>query len=501
MDWRKMIANTAMRSVFCIILIWFLSIGRALPEDIIQVLPLRLAECTTMGQQGSMQFVMNSSADADVWGYQLDILLPDGIEFDDSEGSPFTLNENRNPLDITGTATEHQVDYAHLPSGWWRLIVTPDNAARISDREGTVLSARYLADASLPAGIYSVKVRHSVIASDGSTGVEPMQSSSYLAVGSSSLSTERAPQLRMLSGYVPSFVVDSLNSELALNHRITSLDLRNADSLAADLQIANPNALLLVKASTSLAERTNAVGIAQNGSGTCHSLLLDEATGPFSAPIDFTADELQLARPISNSKWNTLCLPFSLSGEELAQLFGEVKLARFDSLKHNALGQDVLRFVPVDVQSECLEANVPYLFRPMIAVDKLQLQDMVVKQTGSLAQSGGDMTFLGSYEPGVPVPEGYYFISDNKFWLSHQQSTMLAFRGFFRDDRPSAARRVNLSFEVDEPEPVVTGLNHTSTSFGSNTSYYYNLQGQRVNRMQRGIYVRNGRKIVNTRKY
>ena len=44
-----MIANTAMRSVFCIILIWFLSIGRALPEDIIQVLPLRLAEGTTMG--------------------------------------------------------------------------------------------------------------------------------------------------------------------------------------------------------------------------------------------------------------------------------------------------------------------------------------------------------------------------------------------------------------------------------------------------------------------
>ncbi len=492
--------NALMRTFFSLALVWLLSVATALSEDIVQVLPLRIADGVAAEQQRQMLFVMNSSANADVWGYQLDILLPDGIQFDDSQGSPFHLDESRSPLTADATATEHQVDYAHLPSGWWRLIVTPDNDTRISGREGVVLTARYLTDEHLQAGIYPVTVKRSVIATNGANGVEPMQSASYIVAGSSPLSAHRAPHLRMLTGYLPTFVVDSLNHELASNLRITSLDVSRVDSLASGLQLLNPNALLLVKAGTGMAGETNAVALAQDGTATCHSLQLDEASGPFAAPLDFAVSQLHMVRPISNSKWNTLCLPFSMSAEQLTQLFGEVVVARFDSLRQNAFGQDVIRFAPIDLQTEMLEANVPYLFRPTVAVSDLQLQDVAVEQTGSLAQSGGGMTFIGSYEPGIPVPEGYYFISDNKFWLSHQQSTMLAFRGFFRDDRPSATRRVNLAFEVDEPEPVVTRLSLASPSFGSRTPYYYNLQGQRVNRMQRGIYVRNGRKIVNTRK-
>lgn len=463
--------------------------------------PLHTRAGVTTADAATLRFRMITSQVDAVWAYQIDLLLPDGVQLDETLPSPFTLTADHHPLTADETGYQHHVDYAHLATGWWRIIVTPDDSTRLTANDGIVLDARFVTANTLADGIYPVRVRGSVISTTGSAGTEPMFSTSFLTVGTSPLSVSPAPSLQAFTGYLPTFVVDSLNRSLSANTRLTSLDLRNADSLALPLQVQNANALVLAKSGTAHAAVTNTVAIDHLGAATCSHLQLHESWGPFAAPLPFSVDSGTIYRPMVSYKWNTLCLPFAMTTDQVAAVFGSTShIARFSGLSEDALGHDMLCFTPIDITAEGIEANVPYLIRPESSLLRVPLHGMQMASTTALEQEADDFVFVGSYDAGAVIPDGYYYISDNRFWLSRGLSTQLAFRGIFRDDRPSPSRISSMAFRFDEDDNddengVVTAIDGVPVMVTTDAPLY-NLQGQRVTHPRHGIYLRGGRKTV-----
>lgn len=472
--------------------------GQMRAEDIIQMVPLHTTAGITSGDACSVDFVLTTNSSTPVWGYQLDILLPEGVQFDDSLSTPFTLKAERNPL------SAHHIDYAHLLTGWWRIIVTPNDYTRLTGSEGVVMQARYITANDLTEGLHPILVKRNVIATTGTQGINPMRSASYFAISEGLRTNLRHVELSGATGQLPAFVVDSLCNELAEDSLLTRLDIRSIDSIAKPLgELPNKNALIIAKAGTQHAGVQNTLTVPQLGSPVCQELLLDEESGNLDIPFDFKATRVKLLRTLYKTKWNTLCLPFGLTTDEIHTILGpKTQIATFKGFETEN-EENYLVFERKDTSSYTIEANFPYLIKTGVTRrDTLLFSNLNLTQPASLEQDVDDFVFVGTYNAYVPIPVDCYYISDNTFYQSAGLSTQRPFRAFFRDDRGAGVKQLSFTFwepndedtGEDEDDYTTTYINLRANS--DDSIPIFNLQGQCVAHPCRGICIRNGRKLL-----
>ncbi|MBO4906436.1 MAG: hypothetical protein J5486_05305 [Bacteroidaceae bacterium] len=465
-------------------------------QDILSILPFHAAPDVTTADALTASFVLNSTSDDAVWGYQVDIMLPDGVQFDESLPSPFSLVTPRHPLVSATSATSHRIDYAHLATDWWRIIVTPDDDTRLDGSEGLLLNARFTTSPELEPGIYPIHVKRTVLGTSGYNCVEPMRSSSLVLVGGEALDTVSHIDLSKSVGLLPDFAVDSLNNALTDNLQLTLLDIRRADTLAAPISLGNSNALVVAKAGTAHTAADNTLAWTDGQTPVCHRLLLDEAGGRFEVPFQFRADSLIMQRAITKTKWNTLCLPFELSNNQIREIMGgRTQIGLFCGIEQDGMGNDQLMFAHLDTADQALLAHTPCLIRPARNVTDIDLADVMFNVPTTLETTVDDFTFLGTYDARMTIPAGYYFISNNLFYRSTGHSTTKPFRAIFRDDRPSSSEAKSLAFSFFEDFwGTPTSVDNLTPTFTTRQPAY-NLQGQRVTNPQRGIYIIGGQKV------
>lgn len=472
-----------------------LSLSQIQAEDIVQVLPLRTTAGITTSDARSVDFVLSTSETTPVWGYQLDILLPDGVQFDESLPTPFTLSATRHPQ---SGALCHHIDYTHLPTGWWRIIVTPDDDTHLTGKTGLILQARYTTESTLGEGLHPIRVKRSVIATSGTEAVSPMLSTSYVVVGDETFSTNKHVDFSEAQGLLPTFVIDSLNHALYENYNITRLDIRNVDTIAKPLlELPNLNALTIAKYGAGHAQALNTIAWSATKTPVCHQMLLEENGGTFEMPFDFHVDDMRMARKIYKSKWNTLCLPFDMTNEQIRDSLGHnTQIGVFMGIQTDQLDNEYLLFERQDTLTYTIEAHRPYLIVAGNLIDTLRIQDTDLSVPITLEQNFNNFVFLGTYDANIPIPVGSYYISNNLFYKSTGLSTQRPFRGYFRDDRSNSSNVKQLSFTFWEDEDdEETGINNTTIRL-TDPAPTYNLQGLRIAHPRRGIYIRNGRKLI-----
>ena len=94
-------------------------------------------------------------------------------------------------------------------------------------------------------------------------------------------------------------------------------------------------------------------------------LLMDEDSVTFFNKTTLNHDLIGLRREFHTNKWNTLMLPFSLTGEQLRDAFGEdAQLAK--PIGFNTEDNSILDFQSIDLNTDesVVEANYPYLILP-----------------------------------------------------------------------------------------------------------------------------------------
>lgn len=206
-----------------------------------------------------------------------------------------------------------------------------------------------------------------------------------------------------------------------------------------------------------------------------------------------------LKRTVESSHWNTFCVPFSLTADQVAKYFGEGTLLRTYEGDFN---NNIANFKVVDN----IEAGKPYLLKPGNAVVENPTFEEVSVVANNLdndknPQAVGDAT--------VFQMKGIY----NHVTLAQSKTNLYLGEGnlFYYPADAEACEMNGLRAYFIVPEntdinKLRANIDGTATSLGAifnneeNNAPVYNLQGQCVGcslgSLKSGVYIKNGKKVV-----
>lgn len=330
-------------------------------------------------------------------------------------------------------------------------------------------------------GTYAVKISDydhlKGIKTNWGSSANMMISMAYLSKGSAPVAYIPSGKYTLVGEVAGSYSLVSALGDV----NATCFDATGVTGTDVDLtSVANPNALFIAKGADVLANTENVIV-----NDVCDDLFLTDGFA-FKAPVDFTAAHVTYKRALAG-KTVTVCLPFALNSDQVANIGTFYALSNFDG--------STLQFTSVDAT----EANTPYVVVASSYSLGLDGTDVAVPATpASLAASASDVEFIGTMaETTVPASDAtysYYAYNNGEFVkVVDAAATLPAFRGYFKVANGGAgSRALNISFE-DAATGIET-LNTVENETKSNT--IFDLSGRRVNAAQKGVYIVNGKKVI-----
>lgn len=187
----------------------------------------------------------------------------------------------------------------------------------------------------------------------------------------------------------------------------------------------------------------------------------------------------------------TVCLPFALTAEELANVGKAYTLSAVSGSKAT--------FTPV----EAIEAYKPYLLIP--SADGKLLEEIAatkdiadVPAEAKTSVSGG-YSFVGTLQAETSVKkdgmEVYGFsASEGKFVHASDKASIDAFRAYI--SVPSTALSTAASRSIDIGFGGTTGINEIQNAQSSSAAATYDVAGKRVGKNYKGVVICNGKKMI-----
>lgn len=214
---------------------------------------------------------------------------------------------------------------------------------------------------------------------------------------------------------------------------------------------------------------------------------LDEASAV--APTAQDDVNVLLKRTIHAGGWNTLVLPFALTNAQVKELFGSnTKVATFNSVTTDADENITLKF---NNYTSTLKANTPYLVWPEESGDTYTIGGVNIAPAQPIVTKG-NVQFIGTYVGGSKVPEGDYYLSENKIYQSAGLSTIGGYRAYFHVKSSDEARCLTL--DIDGETTAIWSVKADSNS--EDNAEAYDLSGRKAENPAKGIYVKKGQKVI-----
>lgn len=308
-------------------------------------------------------------------------------------------------------------------------------------------------------------------------------------------------------------VTDVSSQPISLPANASAVDFRNFSSDLVDLSsISNENCLFVFPAGATVPAELNGKNVVVGG--VAEKITLTDGK-PVVFPVDFTATEITYARTFTNFNnggtggWNTIVLPF-----EATPTLDGANIDWFHS-KNDASGRKFWLYkytngvggtVYFDYASERkMQANVPYLLA--VPGDKwgekydLHNKEFIFRGSNAAVKSNvepviksGEYVFNGTFAI-ADCKNAYKLNEDGDFFeLQTEDATELPFRAYFAnaDESTSNAARV-LRVARSETDGIVQ---MESDELINDNQPIYNLNGQRMQQMQRGVNIVGGKKIL-----
>lgn len=226
-------------------------------------------------------------------------------------------------------------------------------------------------------------------------------------------------------------------------------------------------------------------------------------------PTTFTINTVYV-RSMVPDKWYTIMLPFPVSYALLQEVFGEdTQVWGYSGVYDNTLCFDEL----VTEVGDGMEADTPYLIKPGVGKGEYEFNGQDVDYTPfdaspSLAVAGGKKgdeqytsTYQGTYT-NQKIPTYAYYLKNNLFYYMPGENTTLGWKAYggivYVSDESNAAQGAKSQFfdlAVGHSGDVNVIESYQMETKASDQPLY-NLAGQQVSQPIRGIYVRNGKKII-----
>ena len=204
-----------------------------------------------------------------------------------------------------------------------------------------------------------------------------------------------------------------------------------------------------------------------------------------------TGSNVSYDRTFTKDQPCTICLPFALTAEELANVGKAYTLSAVSGSKAT--------FTPV----AAIEAYTPYLLIP--SADGKLLEEIAaakdiadVPAEAKTSVSGG-YSFVGTLQAMESVKqegmEIYGFSAkDGKFVHASDKASIDAFRAYIAV--PTTALSTAASRSIDIDFGGTTGINEIQNAHSSSAAATYDVAGKRVDKNYKGVVICNGKKMI-----
>ena len=220
-------------------------------------------------------------------------------------------------------------------------------------------------------------------------------------------------------------------------------------------------------------------------------LVIDEAAT--YTPADKYAD-VTLKRTLIEG-WNGLVLPFDMTVEDVKTTFNASAVKAFSSI---ANGENAVTLGFEDATT--VSAGQPVMIKATggseYTIENVLLSADAALKTVAQEDGTAKFVFTGTYAPTTLTEVSFVLINGTKYYYHEAGTTATsakAFRGYFVDESTEASAAKSVIFDFNE----ATGIENVNAAVNNaDNGAVYDLQGRRVVKPSKGIYVANGKKVV-----
>ena len=215
-----------------------------------------------------------------------------------------------------------------------------------------------------------------------------------------------------------------------------------------------------------------------------------------------------LTKPLKANVWNAICLPFSMTEQQVRNAFGEdVRIAEFK--KTDESNKKVAASFGMHYY-QLITAGKPCLIKPSQVNDTYTIKGVTIdaEQALTIADSNTKFDFVGTYAPTI-MPANSHFLgsNDGKLYYITANKEISGLKAFFQPVSTSNAK-LSIAFnstdnDFDNNTTGIEAIKDYMDQDAANSSAnkgIYNINGQFMGTnpaiLPQGIYVKNGKKFI-----
>ncbi|WP_308590837.1 Ig-like domain-containing protein [uncultured Prevotella sp.] len=231
---------------------------------------------------------------------------------------------------------------------------------------------------------------------------------------------------------------------------------------------------------------------------TEETVVLDETSEKISDVIKANADKVvtvTLKRSISKDYLNTVCLPFALSADQVAEVFGVGSVVS----DYTSVTGTVMNFTPVTE----MVANHPYIVKATETFDTKNIAGVTLKTIVNDENRVGFTNAERSFLAYVGSPSIYTFTSvagdqlflgkDGKLYCPTENGKLKGMRAYFKVlGGTGNEAKVDIGGGLSSIDKLMNGEAMTGKVYNLNGQYV----GNTLDGLAKGLYIMNGKKYI-----
>lgn len=241
-----------------------------------------------------------------------------------------------------------------------------------------------------------------------------------------------------------------------------------------------------------------------------------EATNVSISQTDgYTYDEAKnnatvtLTKPLKANVWNAICLPFSMTEQQVRNAFGEnVRIAEFkkiDKTNEKAVASFGMHYY------QLITAGKPCLIKPSQVRETYTISGVTIDAENALTitDSNKEFDFVGTYTS-TTMPANSHFLgsNDGKLYYITTAKNISGLKAFLKPADNNSGAKLSIAFDstVNDQDNNTTGIeaikDYTEQDAANSSANkgIYNINGQFMGTnpaiLPQGIYVKNGKKFI-----
>lgn len=215
-----------------------------------------------------------------------------------------------------------------------------------------------------------------------------------------------------------------------------------------------------------------------------------------------------LTKPLKANVWNAICLPFSMTEQQVRNAFGEdARIAEFKKVDES--GKKAVASFGMNYY-QLITAGKPCLIKPSQVNDTYTIKGVTInaEQALTIADSNKKFDFVGTYAP-TTMPANSHFLgsNDGKLYYITANKEISGLKAFFQPVSTSNAK-LSIAFDSTDNdfdnnttgiEAIKDYMDQDAANSSANKGIY-NINGQFMGTnpaiLPQGIYVKNGKKFI-----